>query len=153
MVRYPRLGSVIQVVAIVLVVIGIAIPGYAVYMSYQSSPYMVQIEGVDSSASEPVVAYTELSPSNQAVFDRLLGSGPDKRQSAQIKGMDLVFFANNEVQYQEEYYSFEFTYDSSSTILPGVTIGFVVSGVGGGLFVAVWFVRERRSVKQDTSSV
>lgn len=152
MVHFPRLGSVIQVVAIVVMVIGIAIGGYLVYLDYQSSPYMIQIEGVDSTAAESVAAYTELSPSRQAVFEQLLGTGPANHHAAQVSGEDVVFFANHVVQYQGKYYSFEFIYDPSSTMLLNVSLGLLGTGVGAGLFVVGWVVRKRRSASQNSSA-
>lgn len=151
MVHYPRFGSVMQAIAIGVVLAGVLIAGFSAYSGYQSSPYMVQAQQADASSS-PATAYEELTPSRQAVFDQLVGAGEAERQAAPIGGDDLAFFSNAAVQYQGENYVFEVTYDPGTLTPLTVATGLVIAGLGAGLLLLMW-LRDQRSTGQSTLPV
>ena len=142
MTRKSGVSSAIQVVAVGILLLGIAIVGSSAYSEYQSSPYLVQVDDASSSAVGSATAYDDLQSSEKAIFDRIMTNpkGPVEDQAAQVKGDSLEFFANNVVQYQGNYYSFTLVHDPTSLTILSVAIGSTVTAASAILFLLTRFV-------------
>ncbi|MEZ3172543.1 hypothetical protein ABNG03_18305 [Halorubrum sp. RMP-47] len=90
----PRLRSTLQAAGIGLFIVRFTITGFAAYGEIQSTPYMVQVDQVQSSTGEPTVSYSSLRPEEKSIFDRIKGGG-----AAPVEARTLTTFANNAVQY------------------------------------------------------
>lgn len=143
----PHLRPALQAAGIGLFIVGIAITGSAAYGEIQSTPYLVQVDHVESSTGESTTSYSGLMSEEQSIFDRVKDGG-----AAPVEETTLSTFANNAVEYQGEVYTFALTYDPATlTLLPfgGGILGAVSGGV---LFFLAPFITERRC-QTDTVSV
>ncbi|WP_144240038.1 hypothetical protein [Haladaptatus cibarius] len=140
------LRPVVYVVSIGLFLAGIVITGSAAYGEMESSPYMVQIDHDGSSTDVSAVAYSSLTASEKAVFDRLKTG-----QAAPVEDTELTTFANNAVRYDGEIYTFEMTYDPASPSLLAFGFGVLLSVAGGAAFFLTRFVIGRERITPNTS--
>lgn len=146
-------GTAVQVVAIGMLLVGIAVVSFFVYTGSQSSPYGVQVDEKRSSMNGSV-PYENISPSQKDVFDRIVADseGSIKRQSAPISGSDLTFYADNAVEYQGSYYTFEITYTGEGNVVTTTFVagGCALSGLGFVLFLLPHFVYRRQTGNSET---
>ena len=132
-------GSVLQIAAVAMVLIGVLIAGYGVISSVQSTPYMVQSEAVSAPGNERVVGYEQLTANQQRIFERtLVGAAP-------VEKTDLTVFANSVVEYRGDYYAFELFVDEAGLDRLVIAAGVTAFVAGGGLFFVGRFVRRRSS--------
>lgn len=143
---------IVQVIAIGILLVGVAIMGYGAYSGYQSSPYLVQVDDVASTSVGAPTSYEDLSPSQKEIFDRITTDpeGPVDGQAAHVDGNDLMFYANNVVEYQGEYYTFELHHDPGTLTPLVVGIGGTVAGFGVVVLLGTQFVYRRRTAGSDT---
>ncbi|UPM42938.1 hypothetical protein [Halocatena salina] len=131
-------STAVQVVAIGMLLVGIAVASFSIYTESQSSSYGVQVDEERSSVNGSV-PYESLSSAQMDVFDRIVPNSERTidRQSAPVSGSDLAFYANNAVEYQGSYYTFEIIYtgEGSTVTTSFVAGGCVLSGVGFVLFL------------------
>lgn len=140
---FSQLGHVLQAVGIGLFIIGIATTGFSAYGEIQSTPYMVQVDQVISDTNEPTVSYSDLTPTEKAVFDRVKDGG-----AAPVEETTLSTFANNAVQYQNKVYTFEMTYDPATVTMLSFGLGIVVAVLGGVLFFLASLIAKRESAEK-----
>jgi hypothetical protein len=144
--RRSWVRSAVYVSAIGLFVLGLAITGSAVYGETQSTPYMVQIDHVESSAPGSPIPYSDLSSAEQAVFDRLKTG-----QAAPVAGDTLTTFANNAVRYQGEVYTFVIVHDPGTLTPLMVGFGIAMAVAGGALFFLTQFMEGRGILSTEIS--
>lgn len=143
----PQLRPALQAAGIGLFIVGLAITGFAAYGEIQSTPYMVQVDQVESSTGESTISYSGLTSEEQSIFDRVKDG-----EAAPVEETTLSTFANNAVQYQGEVYTFEMTYDPTTVTMLPFGFGISVAVTGGALFFLAQFITERR-LQADTISV
>lgn len=144
--RFLRLRPTLQAVGIGLFIIGIAITGFAAYGEIQSTPYMVQVDDAVSDTGEPTVSYSNLTPSEKTIFDRIKDGG-----AAPVEDATLSTFADNAVRYQGETYSFETIYDPATVTMLPFGLGIIVAVAGGALFFLTPLVAARKPQIVDAS--
>lgn len=153
MLQKMNLGTVVQVVAIGMLLVGIAVVSFSIYNESQSSSYGVQVDEERSSVNGSV-PYENLSSSQTDVFDRITtdSEGPINGQSAPISGSDLAFYADNVVEYQGSYYTFEITYTDEGNVVTATFVagGCALSGLGFVLFLLPHFVYRRQTGSSET---
>ncbi len=146
MLRKINLGTAVQAVAIGMLLVGIAVVSFSVYTEFQSSSYAVQVD-TESSSVNGAVPYENLSSSQKDIFDRTTTDSeePINGQSAPISRSDLAFYANNAVEYQGSYYTFEIIYtgEGSAATTSFVAVGCALFGLGFVLFLLPHFVYRR----------
>lgn len=144
-------SSTIQAVAIGILLLGVATVSFAAYSGSQASPYLVQVDNESSVPTDSVASYENLSSSQKAVIDRII-AGQDG--AAQIKGGSVGFWANNVVQFQEKYYTFDIYYENDDRYLMTLFlgVGYVITSVGVALFILSHLVFRRQVASTDTQT-
>ncbi|MFC4987317.1 hypothetical protein [Saliphagus infecundisoli] len=140
------LRPAVYVSAIGLFVLGLAITGSAAYGEAQSTPYMVQMDQVESSTTDSPVPYADLSSAEKSVFDRL-----NTGQAAPVEGTTLTTFANNAVRYQGDIYTFQMVHDPTTLTPLVIGFGIAIAVASGALFFLTQFIERRRMLSTEIS--
>lgn len=137
-----------------MLLVGIAVASVGIYSGFQSSPYLVQVDNESSSVDGSVRSYENLSSSHKERFDRIVPQqgGSVGGGAASVGGVSLQFFANNAVEYQGSYYTFEIHHEGDEGTVQAsfVAVGCALFGVGFVVFLIPHFVYRRQTGGSET---
>lgn len=155
MLQKANWGTAVQVIAVGMLLVGIAIASFGVYSGFQSSPsFLVQVDNESSSVDGSVGSYENLSSSHKDIFDRIVPEPgrADGGGAAPVSSASLQFFANNAVEYQGSYYTFEIHHEGDEGTVQAlfVAVGCALFGVGFVVFLLPHFVYRRQRGDSET---